>query len=68
VAVIDHGRGEIVERIAVGAAPYGATSARARPRSTPTSDLSLAMARLGVTAGETETTYCIGNCACGHRL
>jgi YVTN family beta-propeller protein len=68
VAVIDHGRGEVVERIAVGPAPYGATSARARPRSTPTSDLSLAMARLGVTAGETETTYCIGNCACGHRL
>jgi DNA-binding beta-propeller fold protein YncE len=68
VAVIDHEQGEIVERIGVGPAPYGATSARARPRSTPASNLSVAMARLGMTAETTETTYCIGNCACGHQL
>jgi len=68
VAVIDHERGEITGRIAVGPAPYGATSAGARPRSTPSSTLSVTMARVGTTAGTMETTYCIGNCACGHRL
>jgi DNA-binding beta-propeller fold protein YncE len=68
VAVIDHERGEITERIGVGPAPYGATAARARPEITSTSTMSVAMARLGLTAGTTETTYCIGNCACGHRL
>jgi DNA-binding beta-propeller fold protein YncE len=67
VAVIDHERGEITGRIDVGPAPYGATAARVRPRRTPTSSLSVAAARLGMT-DETETTYCIGNCACGHRL
>jgi len=67
VAVIDHERGAVVERIDVGPSPYGATAARVRPRSDPASDVSLAMARLGVTESA-ETTYCIGNCACGHRL
>lgn len=67
VAVIDHERGAVVERIGVGPSPYGATSARARPRPSTASSLSLALARLGVTEA-TETTYCIGNCACGHRL
>jgi DNA-binding beta-propeller fold protein YncE len=67
VAVVDPDRREVVERIDVGPSPYGATAARVRPRSDPASSLSLAMARLGV-AESTETTYCIGNCACGHRL
>jgi DNA-binding beta-propeller fold protein YncE len=67
VAVIDHERGEITGRIGVGSAPYGATAARVRPRRTPASSLSVAAARLGVTEAA-ETTYCIGNCACGHRL
>jgi DNA-binding beta-propeller fold protein YncE len=67
VAVIEGERGTVVERVDVGPSPYGATAARVRPRSDPASDISLAMARLGVT-GSTETTYCIGNCACGHRL
>jgi hypothetical protein len=26
------------------------------------------MARLGIGTEAPETTYCIGNCACGHRL
>lgn len=65
VAVIDHDRREVVERIAVGPSPYGATSAQARPHTDPAAALSLVMARLGTA---TETTYCIGNCACGHRL
>ncbi|MDS0293744.1 hypothetical protein [Halogeometricum luteum] len=67
VAVVDHARGEIVERIAVGANPYGATAARARPRPDSTAALGTALARLGIRE-PVETTYCIGNCACGHRL
>ncbi|MDS0297891.1 hypothetical protein NDI76_03980 [Halogeometricum sp. S1BR25-6] len=67
VAVIDHARGEIVERIAVGAKPYGATAALARPRPDSTAALGAAMAQLGIWTS-VETTYCIGNCACGHRL
>ncbi|WP_338742421.1 hypothetical protein [Haloplanus salilacus] len=67
VAVIDHERGAVVDRIDVGPRPYGATAAGVRPRSDPASDISLAMARLGLTESA-ETTYCIGNCACGHRL
>jgi DNA-binding beta-propeller fold protein YncE len=68
VAVIDHERGAVVERIGVGPSPYGATSARVRPQRDPTSAVTLAMARLGVPTDRAETTYCIGNCACGHRL
>ncbi|ELZ27020.1 hypothetical protein C474_16759 [Halogeometricum pallidum JCM 14848] len=68
VAVIDHARGEIVERIAVGSSPYGATAARARPRPDSTAALTTAMAQLGIWSESVETTYCIGNCACGHRL
>jgi DNA-binding beta-propeller fold protein YncE len=68
VAVIDHERGEVVERIGVGPSPYGATSASVRPAGDPTAAASLAVARLGVGGDRTETTYCIGNCACGHRL
>lgn len=66
VAVIDHQRREIVDRIEVGARPYGATAARIRPGDDGGSLLSVAMARLG--DGPTETTYCLGNCACGHEL
>ena len=66
VAVIDHERREIVERIEVGSRPYGATAARIRPGSDGSSPLSVAVARLN--DGPTETTYCLGNCACGHQL
>jgi DNA-binding beta-propeller fold protein YncE len=68
VAVIDHDRTAVVERVEVGPSPYGATSARVRPDADPASSLSLAMSRLGMGTGEAETTYCLGNCACGHRL
>jgi len=68
VAVVDHERGEVVERIDVGPSPYGATAAEVRPTSDPDAALTLAMARIGLSATSTETTYCIGNCACGHRL
>jgi len=68
VAVIDHERKEVIERIGVGPNPYGATSAQVRPQSDSTAAVALTMARLGISAEQTETTYCIGNCACGHRL
>jgi DNA-binding beta-propeller fold protein YncE len=68
VAVIDHERTEITARISVGPSPYGATSARVRPRGDGTAAGALAMARLGIADDPPDTTYCIGNCACGHRL
>ncbi|WP_436927140.1 YncE family protein [Halosimplex amylolyticum] len=68
VAVIDHGSREIVERISVGSAPYGATAARVRPETDEAASLLAAMAAVGLNVGEADTTYCIGNCACGHQL
>jgi len=68
VAVIDHERKEVIERIGVGPNPYGATSAQVRPQNDPSASMTLAMARLGISSERPETTYCIGNCACGHRL
>jgi YVTN family beta-propeller protein len=68
VAVIDHERREVTERIGVGPSPYGATAAQVRPDDDPTAAIVLAMTRLGVRGSQSETTYCIGNCACGHRL
>ena len=67
VAVIDHAAGEVVSRIDVGARPYGATAARVRPTFETANDLATALATLGL-VGETETTYCLGDCACGHQL
>jgi len=66
VAVIDHPAGELVERIDVGASPYGATAATVRPATDAASTMAVALARLGLAASTAETTYCIGNCACGH--
>ncbi|WP_049893878.1 hypothetical protein [Salinarchaeum sp. Harcht-Bsk1] len=68
VAVVDHERGAVVERIGVGPSPYGATAARVRPGSDAGASMQLAVARLGIGSDRAETTYCIGNCACGHRL
>ena len=68
VAVIDHEQRAVVERIDVGPRPYGATSAMVRPESDPSSAAALAIARLGLGSEAAETTYCIGNCACGHEL
>ena len=68
VAVIDNAQQAIVERIDVGPNPYGATAAKVRPESNPSSGAAVAMARLGLSATAAETTYCIGNCACGHEL
>jgi len=67
VAVLDHEQSEIVERLDVGASPYGATAARVRPAGDSSAAMRVAMSRLGLSETP-ETTYCIGNCACGHRL
>lgn len=68
VAVIDPETDAIIERLPVGASPYGATSAQVRPAAAATSTMQVAVARLGLRPEPAETTYCIGNCACGHRL
>jgi len=66
VAVIAHEDRAVVDRIPVGAAPYGATAARVRPGDPTGSALAVALARLDLTSGSRGTTYCMGNCACGH--
>ncbi|WP_206424951.1 YncE family protein [Halosimplex salinum] len=68
VAVIDNASRELVERIPVGSAPYGATAARVRPDPDESASILAAMAAVGLDVGEADTTYCIGNCACGHEL
>jgi YVTN family beta-propeller protein len=67
VAVLDHVAGEVTARIPVGDAPYGATAATVRPVPDASASLLAVLARLGA-VGTVETTYCVGNCACGHRL
>ena len=68
VAVIDHAQPAIIDRIEVGPSPYGATAAMVRPSTDSASTMAVALARLGLAASTAETTYCIGNCACGHTL
>jgi YVTN family beta-propeller protein len=68
VAVIDHEQRAIVERIDVGSSPYGATAAQVRPATDSASSIEARMARVGLAEEPSETTYCIGNCACGHEL
>ena len=64
VAVIDHESRQVETRLDVGPEPYGATAATVRP-APGGSELP---ARLDGLTGEYETTYCIGDCACGHEL
>jgi len=68
VAVIDHGAGEVTARIDVGARPYGATAARVRPAVDGERSAMSSLAAMGVDVSPAETSYCIGECACGHRL
>ncbi len=68
VAVVDHASREITATIPVGDSPYGATAARLRPAADGTSALLAKLAQLGVFAETAETTYCIGECACGHEV
>ena len=68
VAVIDHAERAIIDRIDVGPSPYGATAAMIRPSTDSASTMAVALARLGLASSTAATTYCIGNCACGHTL
>lgn len=64
VAVVDPDSREIETTVDVGPEPYGATAATLRPTD-PAASLD---ARLASLTGGYETTYCIGECACGHEL
>jgi YVTN family beta-propeller protein len=68
VKVIDHAAGEIVETISVGSKPYGATAGTVRPETDTSSNLLASLAAIGVEIPGGGTTYCIGECACGHEL
>ena len=67
VAVIDPTEREIVDRLDTGPEPYGATAATVRPAE-GAGEGDSAAERLAALTGEYETTYCIVDCACGHRL
>lgn len=68
VAVLEHEERRIVDRIPVGANPYGATAAKIRPELETTEQSLLKLEALGRLDRPVETSYCIGNCACGHEL
>ena len=68
VKVVDHASREIVETIAVGSKPYGATAGTVRPETDTSSNLLASLAAVGVEIPGGGTTYCIGECACGHQL
>ncbi|PSQ49446.1 hypothetical protein BRD19_04020 [Halobacteriales archaeon SW_7_65_23] len=67
VAVIDAAEREIVTRLETGPEPYGATAATVRPAEGEGAGGSTAE-RLSALTGSYETTYCVVDCACGHRL
>lgn len=66
VAVIDAESRDIMTTISVGSQPYGATAARLRPAD-PNAVARRVRQPLQHLRAE-ETTYCIGQCACGHEL
>ncbi|MFC6722298.1 hypothetical protein [Halobacteriaceae bacterium SHR40] len=66
VAVIDSEQREIVDTIAVGPEPYGVTAATVRLETG--GEAAEGLPALEQLTGEYETTYCIGECACGHEL
>jgi YVTN family beta-propeller protein len=67
VAVVDPDSREITTTIEVGPEPYGVTGAGRRPAD-PSGAAASLDARLTGLTGSYETTYCIGECACGHEL
>jgi DNA-binding beta-propeller fold protein YncE len=67
VVVIDSDTRAITERLSVGADPYGATAATVRP-SDDIDSLGSTENRVASLTDEYETTYCVGECACGHEL
>jgi DNA-binding beta-propeller fold protein YncE len=66
VRVIDDAAGEVTATLAVGARPYGATATRIRPDPRSPGTATTAASKLGL--DDDGTTYCIGECACGHEL
>jgi len=68
MAVIDHAAGEVTARLSVGPRPYGATAGTVRPAETDTPETAGTLRRLAFRHGDRGTTYCLDNCACGHRL
>jgi YVTN family beta-propeller protein len=68
VKVIEHASRSIAETIPVGSRPYGATAGTVRPETDTANDLLATLAAVGVAIPGSGTTYCIGECACGHRL
>lgn len=68
VKIIDHEAGEITGTISVGSKPYGATAGTVRPEVDAAANFLAMMSKLGLEFSEAGTTYCIGECACGHQL
>lgn len=68
IKVIDHGRGKVVETLAVGSQPYGATAGTVRPTDGVLDAAAAAGPNLRAELSGRGTTYCLGNCACGHQL
>ncbi|MFB6151630.1 MAG: hypothetical protein ABEJ40_07480 [Haloarculaceae archaeon] len=67
VKVIDPESESVTATVEVGAKPYGATAARVRPVPERSTTVAAALDALG--AGDDDgTSYCVGNCACGHEL
>jgi YVTN family beta-propeller protein len=65
VKVVDHGSQSVTATIPVGARPYGVTAGTVRPGEDAGPSSREALQRRLADEG---TTYCIGNCTCGHRL
>jgi YVTN family beta-propeller protein len=65
--IIDHEQRAVTATLSVGSRPYGATAGRVRPTPETLSNAA-ANRRLYSELAGGGTTYCIGNCACGHRL
>ena len=65
VRVIDDASREVTATLDVGGRPYGATACRILPDPEPPGTAAAAASKLGL---DGDTSYCIGDCACGHEL
>jgi len=65
VKVIDDAAGEVTATLDVGDSPYGATATRVVPHPESPSTAAAAASKLGL---DGDTSYCLGDCACGHEL
>lgn len=67
VKVVDHEQRAVTATLAVGLKPYGATAATVRPSDETATQTGTNGGLYNELSGS-GTTYCIGNCACGHTL